>query len=139
VVGEYVVGRQRLGQAGVDGARRQGELGRVHRLRQTPAPRRRHAGLPGGGRTSCHRCRATKEFVAATEVRLKLFYLPGYSPELNRDEWVWKNVKHDRIAKVGVTSKDNLKIKPPTPFVGCRKCRAWCGFFHDPNLAHITA
>jgi transposase len=25
--------------------------------------------------------------------RLKLFLLPAYSPELNPDEWVWKNVK----------------------------------------------
>jgi hypothetical protein len=24
---------------------------------------------------------------------------------------VWKNVKHDRIAKMGVTSKDDLKAK----------------------------
>ena len=35
----------------------------------------------------CHRSRATKEFIAATEGRLKLFFLPGYSPELNPDEW----------------------------------------------------
>ena len=54
----------------------------------------------------CRRCRATKEFVAATEGRLKLFFLPGYSQELNADEWVWKNVKHDRIAKTGVDNSD---------------------------------
>ena len=40
-----------------------------------------------------HRARATTEFVASTEGRLRLFLLPGYSPELNPDEWVWKNVK----------------------------------------------
>jgi transposase len=40
-----------------------------------------------------HRATATKEFTATTEGRLKLFFLPGYSPELNPDEWVWKNVK----------------------------------------------
>ena len=45
---------------------------------------------------------------------MKLFFLPGYSPELNPDEWVWKNVKHDRIAKTGVTSKDDLKTKATT-------------------------
>jgi transposase len=39
-----------------------------------------------------HRARATTEFVASTEGRLKLFLLPAYSPELNPDEWVWKNV-----------------------------------------------
>jgi transposase len=37
-----------------------------------------------------HRATATKEFAASTEGRLRLIYLPGYSPELNPDEWVWK-------------------------------------------------
>ena len=40
-----------------------------------------------------HRARATTEFVTSTDGRLKLFLLPAYSPELNPDEWVWKNVK----------------------------------------------
>jgi transposase len=33
-----------------------------------------------------HRATATKEFAASTQGRLKLFFLPGYSPELNPDE-----------------------------------------------------
>ena len=74
----------------------------------------------------CHRSRATKEFIATTEGRLKLFFLPGYSPELNPDEWVWKNVKHDRIAKIGVTARTTSKPRPPTLFAGCRNCRTWC-------------
>ena len=28
-----------------------------------------------------------------------MFFLPSYSPQLNPDEWVWTNVKHDRIAR----------------------------------------
>jgi transposase len=88
----------------------------------------------------CHRSRATKEFVAATEGRLKLFFLPGYSPELNPDEWVWKNVKHDRIAKTGVTSKDDLKTKATTALRRLQKLPHLVrAFFQDPNLAYITA
>ena len=33
-----------------------------------------------------HRATAVKQYVASTEGRLKLFRLPGYSPELNPDE-----------------------------------------------------
>lgn len=33
-----------------------------------------------------HRAKATTKFVASTGGRLKLFFLPGYSPELNPDE-----------------------------------------------------
>ena len=35
-----------------------------------------------------HRAAAVQQYVASTEGRLKLFRLPGYSPELNPDEWV---------------------------------------------------
>ena len=58
-----------------------------------------------------HRANPTKQFVADTAGRLQLFFLPGYSPEPNPDEWVWKNVKADRVGKTGVTSKDDLKTK----------------------------
>jgi hypothetical protein len=40
-----------------------------------------------------------------------IFVLPAYSPQLNPDEWVWKNVKHDRIGRAGVTNADDLKAK----------------------------
>ena len=50
-----------------------------------------------------HRAAATKEFAASTGGRLRLVFLPGYLPELNPDERVWKNVTLDRIGKTGVT------------------------------------
>jgi transposase len=62
-----------------------------------------------------HRATATKEFAASTDGQLRLIFLPGYSPELNPDEWVWKYVKHDRIGKTGVTSKAGLKSKAIGP------------------------
>src|SRR6266511_1368712 len=39
-----------------------------------------------------HRSNAVKAFAASTNGRLRLFFLPGYSPELNPDEWVWTRV-----------------------------------------------
>jgi transposase len=87
-----------------------------------------------------HRAKATTEFVAATDGRLKLFSLPGYSPELNPDEWVWKNVKHDRIGKTGVTSQDDLKSKVISALRRLQKLPALVrGFFKDPHLRYITA
>lgn len=87
----------------------------------------------------CHRSRVTKQFVSSTDGRLKLILLPGYSPELNPDEWVWKNVKHDRIGKAGVTSKDDLKAKATNALRRLQKLPHLVqGFFRDPNLAYIT-
>ena len=86
-----------------------------------------------------HRANAVAEFVAGTDGRLRLFFLPGYSPELNPDEWVWKNVKHDRIGKSGVTSKDDLKSTATGALRRLQKLPALVrGFFRDPNLNYIT-
>ena len=87
-----------------------------------------------------HRATATKEFAASTEGRLRLIYLPGYSPELNPDEWVWKNVKHDRIGKTGVTSKQDLKSKAIGALRRLQKRPGLVrAFFSDPHLRYITA
>jgi transposase len=86
-----------------------------------------------------HRARATAEFVASTEGRLKLFFLPAYSPELNPDEWVWKNVKPDRAGKTTVTSKDDLKATVISALRRLQKLPALVrGFFADPCLRYIT-
>jgi transposase len=86
-----------------------------------------------------HRANATTQFVADTAGQLRLFFLPGYSPELNPDEWVWKNVKADRIGKTGVTSKDDLKAKATGALRRLQKLPALVrGFFRDPHLAYIT-
>ncbi len=87
-----------------------------------------------------HRATATKEFVTKTEGRLKLFFLPGYPPELNPDEWVWKNVKHDRIGKTGVTSKQDLKAKAIGALRRLQKRPGLVrAFFADPHLRYIAA
>ena len=74
-----------------------------------------------------HRATATKKFAASTKGRLNLFFLPGYSPELNPDEWAWKNVKHDRIGKTGVTSKEDLKSKAIGALRRLQKRPPWSG------------
>jgi transposase len=87
-----------------------------------------------------HRSGAVKQFAAATNGRLRLFFLPGYSPELNPDEWVWKNIKHDRIGRVGVSGLDDLKAKALAALHRLQRLPHLVqGFFRDPNLRYITA
>jgi len=38
--------------------------------------------------------------------------LKGYSPELNPDEWVWKNVKHDDIKRAGIQRGPSFSESP---------------------------
>ena len=52
-----------------------------------------------------------KTFVESTEDRLRLFYLPAYSPELNPDEQVWNQLQNHRIGKMFIKSLDDMVKK----------------------------
>ena len=56
-----------------------------------------------------HKSVAVSKFVASTEGRLQLFYLPPYSPELNPDEQVWNHLKNHGVGRQPVTGPDQLK------------------------------
>jgi transposase len=87
-----------------------------------------------------HRSRAVKEFAASTDGKLRLFFLPPYSPELNPDEWVWKNVKHDRIGKTNITSVDDLIGKAEQALLRLQKLPQLVrAFFSDRDLSYISA
>lgn len=51
-----------------------------------------------------HKSAKVGKFVASTEGKLRLFYLPTYSPELNPDEQVWNHLKNHAIGKQCITS-----------------------------------
>ena len=87
-----------------------------------------------------HKASTVQKHAASTGGMLELFYLPGYSPELTPDEWVWKNARHDRIGKAGVTSKDDLKAKAIGVLRRLQKMPGLVrAFFADPNLRYIAA
>lgn len=49
--------------------------------------------------------------VTGFDGRLRLFLLPPYSPELNPDEGVWREVKGHRLGRAGIFSFADLKSK----------------------------
>jgi transposase len=87
-----------------------------------------------------HRSAAVARFAAATHGQLRLFFLPPYSPELNPDEWVWKNSKHDRVARAGIRDAKDLKAKALSALHRLQKLpHVIQAFFCDPDLRYITA
>jgi transposase len=87
-----------------------------------------------------HRSKLVKEFVASTDGQLRLFVLPAYSPQLNPDEWVWKNVKHDRVGRTSATGPDDFKAKVISALRRLQKMpHIIRAFFADPDLRYITA
>jgi transposase len=89
--------------------------------------------------SSVHTAKNVKEFVKSTQGRLQIYFLPPYSPELNPDEWVWKNVKHDTIGRSGIMGIDDLRAVAVGALRHLQKVqRKVRGFFADPKLAYIT-
>ena len=88
--------------------------------------------------SSIHKAKTVKDFLAECEGRLKLFFLPGYSPTLNADEWVWKNVKHDRVARRAVKRPGELLEFAEAALDRLADApHIVRGFFRDPHLAYI--
>jgi transposase len=57
-----------------------------------------------------HKSKLVRDYVATLEGRLKLFYLPPYSPHLNPDEQVWAHVKRQLSRKLVRTGDDMKKL-----------------------------
>ena len=86
-----------------------------------------------------HRSKAVRAFAESTAGRLRLFRIPAYSPQLNPEEWVWKNVKHDRVDKAGVSGPDQFKALALTALRRLQRMPSIVrGIFADPNLTYIT-
>ena len=87
-----------------------------------------------------HRSKRVREFVAATAGRLKLFFLPAYSPELNPDELVWNHVKSHKIGRTVVDTKDQLKTLARSVLWSLQKqAQLIQRFFQQPNVHYIIS
>ena len=85
-----------------------------------------------------HRAKILKAYAEESNGMLTLFFLPPYSPDLNPDEWVWKNVKHDNLGRASVKSENELAEFASAALARLKtlpeKVRA---FFGDPALKYI--
>src|SRR4051794_35803927 len=87
-----------------------------------------------------HRAKTVDRFVASTRGALRLHRLPAYSPQLNPDEWVWKNVKHDGVAPAAPKGPQQMKAVITARLRRLQRLpHILRGFFGDPELAYITA
>ena len=85
-----------------------------------------------------HRSHAVARYVESTEGRLRLFFLPPYSPQLNPDEWVWRNVKGHRLGRSQFTGPDDLRRKVLSALHRLQRLPGVVhGFFRAPALRYI--
>lgn len=85
-----------------------------------------------------HRSTSVKKFVQSTKGKLRLFYLPPYSPELNPDELVWNNVK-SKVGRSLIKGPDDLGMKVRYYLRSLqRNPETICAFFQEPNVRYAA-
>jgi len=58
-----------------------------------------------------HTSQLVRQYVKSLEGKLRLFFLPPYSPELNPGEFVWREVKHHRMGRMTILNKQDMHQK----------------------------
>jgi len=56
-----------------------------------------------------HKAKVVRKFVARESKRLRLYFLPPYSPELNPGEYVWNDLKNNGIGRKVITGPAQMK------------------------------
>ena len=90
-------------------------------------------------RGPAHRAKKTKTFVETLDGKLRLFFLPPYSPDRNPDELVWKHLKADTVGRMVVTDQADFKSKMVSSMRSLqRKPTKICSFFQKPSLQYAA-
>ena len=85
-----------------------------------------------------HRARKVSEYVRGKKGKLRLFFLPAYSPELNPDELVWNHLKNNGVGKRIIRTRDELKRVVLAHLRSLQKTPALIrSFFLQPELKYI--
>src|SRR5271157_4633942 len=86
-----------------------------------------------------HKTLLVKDYVALTNGRLTLHFLPGYAPELNPDELVWSHMKRTGVARSPLRKGEKLQEKIEAQLAAIKRMpRLVRSFFKAPSVAYIT-
>ena len=85
-----------------------------------------------------HKSKLIDDYVESTNGMLELEFLPAYSPELNPDEQVWKNIK-ERVSKKLPQDKYDLRRMVNEAFAYLKKSsHIISGFFRHPDCVKFS-
>src|SRR3954453_16293079 len=85
-----------------------------------------------------HKRAIVSEYVASTQGRLTLHFLPGYAPDLNPDELVWSHVKRTGTARRPLQKGEKLREKIEEQLARIQKLSSLIrSFFKVPSVAYI--
>ena len=86
-----------------------------------------------------HKNALVKQYIASTNGKLNLHFLPGYAPDLNPDELVWSHTKRTGVARNPLRMGEKLEEKVNNQLQALAKNPALLrSFFGHPSVAYIS-
>ena len=86
-----------------------------------------------------HKAKVVRDYVEGTNGKLKLYFLPGYAPELNPDELVWSHMKRNGTAKRPLAKDESLQDRIEADLFVIQMNPALVrSFFGAPDVAYIS-
>lgn len=83
-----------------------------------------------------HKSVAVSDFIASTKGKVKIYFLPPYSPELNPDEQVWNHAKSTVTKKTKVGTDGLITTVKKTMHSIQKNINLVKSFFHHPDVAY---
>ena len=85
-----------------------------------------------------HKAKLIAKFVKELEGRLELYFLPGYSPDLNPDEFVWHHMKSNGVSKKPLRKNEALRERVETDLSDIKNNpKLIKSFFKAASVAYI--
>lgn len=86
-----------------------------------------------------HKAKVVKDYVASTQGRLELHFLPPYAPDLNPDEYVWNYMKGSGVAKKPLKKNESLRARVEEDLTTlCSNKVLVASFFLDESVAYAA-
>lgn len=84
-----------------------------------------------------HGAKAVAKYVKSLKGRLELYFLPGYAPELNPDEFVWNYLKREGVAKKPLRQGESLRSRMEADLAAIQaRPDLVRSFFHAESVAY---
>ena len=110
----------------------------VEYLRRLIHGRRRPVFLIVDGHPT-HKSATVRRFVETVKDRLRIFFLPPYSPELNPDELVWNDLKNHILGRMKITGPDQMRRAVLSRLRWMRKQQSHvASFFRSPETKYAA-
>lgn len=90
-------------------------------------------------RATFHGSKEVRRFIWHHRRKIRLFYLPTYSPEINPDEHVWEEIKDKQLGRKPIKNKQDLKQRTDAALKSLQQqAKRVISFFHLPETQYAA-